>query len=51
VRDIPKWHNKPCPRCGKGVIINDAEKEGAILLLRLIDDGLVDESTGEPYPV
>lgn len=20
-----EWHNRPCPRCGKGVIINDWE--------------------------
>ena len=23
--DIPTWHNKPCPKCGKGVIVNDKE--------------------------
>jgi hypothetical protein len=23
--NIPKWHRKPCPRCGKGQIVNDAD--------------------------
>jgi hypothetical protein len=23
--DIPKFHNKPCPKCGKGIIVNDFE--------------------------
>ena len=25
--DIPKFHNKPCPKCGKGIIVNDFEME------------------------
>ena len=25
--DIPKFHNKPCPKCGKGIIVNDLELE------------------------
>jgi len=23
--DIPKFHNKPCPKCGNGVIVSDRE--------------------------
>ncbi len=23
--DIPSWHKKPCPKCGKGEIISDAD--------------------------
>ena len=22
---IPQWHRKPCPRCGKGQIVSDAD--------------------------
>ena len=29
------WHNKPCPKCGKGVIINDEE----MVVFRLAMDG------------
>lgn len=25
LEEVAKWYNKPCPRCGKGVIVNDAE--------------------------
>ena len=21
--EVMAWHNKPCPRCGKGIIVND----------------------------
>ena len=23
--NIPKWHRKPCPKCGKGYIVNDVD--------------------------
>lgn len=23
--DIPKWHRQPCPKCGKGEIVSDAD--------------------------
>lgn len=23
--EVKQWHNKPCPRCGRGVIVNDEE--------------------------
>lgn len=23
--DVPKWHKKPCPKCGRGVIVSDAD--------------------------
>jgi len=22
---IKEWHNKPCPRCSKGIIVNDTD--------------------------
>jgi hypothetical protein len=29
---IPDWHRKPCPKCGKGEIINDEELAFFIVL-------------------
>ena len=23
INDVEDWHNKPCPSCGQGVIVND----------------------------
>lgn len=23
--DVPKWHKKPCPKCGRGEIVSDAD--------------------------
>ena len=38
--DIPKWHNKKCPECGNGIIVNDKDLQvwGNIELLLKIQD-------------
>ena len=42
--DVAQWHRKPCPKCGNGEIINDAE----LSILRI---GLAFEALGqELYP-
>ena len=33
IKDVPQWHNKLCPKCGKDVIVKDADmKEFADLV-------------------
>ena len=48
LKDMAAWHNKPCPQCGKGVIINDAELRGVDTLLKLIELGVLDEAGDKP---
>lgn len=31
--DIPQWHKKPCPQCGKGEIISDAD----LIMFRMVE--------------
>ncbi|MCF7853622.1 MAG: hypothetical protein K9N51_02400 [Candidatus Pacebacteria bacterium] len=35
--DIPKWHKKPCPKCGNGEIISDSDMVAFRLMVAIID--------------
>ncbi len=41
VENVLEWHNKPCPECNRGVIINDEEAElfRQIMVISVADTG------------
>jgi hypothetical protein len=50
--DVPKWHKKPCPKCGKGEIVSDEDMvvfglaEAAVKITNYIDpDGKMKRQT------
>lgn len=52
IDDVPAWHNKPCPTCGKGVIVSDDDMvvfvmvDAAMKLTDIIDpDGKMPRTT------
>lgn len=47
--DIPSWHGKPCPACGKGTPIGDADMEAWRGIVQLEQAGLARPAVpGEP---
>lgn len=32
--EVHSWHNRPCPKCGKGIIVKDADIQEMDRLLR-----------------
>lgn len=35
IESVPEWHNKPCPSCSNGVIINDTDMSAWNTLMAL----------------
>lgn len=46
---IPTFHNMPCPKCGKGVIVNDADMQAYEFVKELLKaQNLVDPDSVLP---
>lgn len=44
-KDILKWTNVPCPKCGKGVIVND--EESALMEMILAVQSFLPKGSGD----
>jgi hypothetical protein len=42
--DIPKWHKKPCPKCGKGEIVSDAD----VIVCRMVQAAIAATNDIDP---
>lgn len=51
VAEVGKWHKTPCPRCGNGVILSDADMGVLAGIVALVDSGLASFDLDAPESV